>query len=182
MAKNAKTSKVSNKTIDSGNEMGKFILMVTIVTLLFIAFYGITILITNKKTTTPTNSSTGGAKIQYSKILIGNLLTQPEEKYYVLIGDQDDDSINLYDTYLKLYESTKDSSKVYRAILNHPMNTRFKGEETVTNIKDILELKVKGTTLVYVEKGKITKAYDNEEDLLKILKELAQIKEEKTEE
>lgn len=176
----AKNSKVSNKTIDSGNEMGKFILTVVIVTVLFIAFYGITILITSKDQKKP-NNTTQNATIQYDKILVGNLLTQPDEKYYVLIGDQDDDNINLYDTYLQLYEKVKDHAKVYRAVLNHPMNLRFKGETTNTNITNILDLKVKGTTLVYVEKGKIIKAYEGEEELTKILKELAQIKEEKTE-
>lgn len=177
----AKNSKVSNKTIDSGNEMGKFLLIVIVLTLLFIAFYAITIFITNKKSTQSTDPNAVSETIQYEKILIGNLLTQPEEKYYVLIGDQDDDNIDLYDTYLQLYKNVNNHEAVYLAVLNHPMNTRFKGEETNTDITDILDLKVKGTTLVYVEKGKITKSYDNEEDLLKILKELAQIKEEKTE-
>lgn len=177
-----KNNKVSNRKIDSGNEMGKFLLMVIVVTVLFILFYGITIFITNKKENKENNSASQSETIQYEKILIGNLLTQSDEKYYVLIQDQEDDNLDLYKTYLQLYKSVKDNKTVYFADLNHPMNVRFQGETTNTDITDILDLKIKATTLVYVEKGKILKSYDNKEELVTVLKELAQIKEEKVEE
>lgn len=181
MAKNTKNSKVNNRTIDSGNEMGKFVLMIVIVATLFLIFYGITILLTKEKEKEE-NTTTKAPSIQYDTILLGNLLKQSDDKYYVLIGDQDDDNILLYESYLQVYEGLKEHDMVYYSVLNHPMNIRFKGDETKTDITDILDLKIKGTTLVYVEKGKITKTYDNEETLLKILKEISKVKEEKTEE
>lgn len=176
MAKNIRNSKTNNRVIDSGNEMGKFVLMIVIVAVLFGIFYGVTILITNKKETTkPTTTDT--KEIEYDNILLGNLLVQKEDKYYVLISDQDDDNITIYEGYLHAYSQLEKHDMVYYTILNHPMNSQFKSDKTNTNITNILDLKIKGTTLVYVEKGKITKTYDNEEQLFKHLKEITKTEE-----
>lgn len=167
MAKNMKNV----KAVDTGNEMGKFVLMIIVVAVLFGIFYGITVLITNKK---EQNKPTGTTepKIEYDKILLGNLFKQKEDKYYVFISDQDDENIAIYESYLQVYSKLDKHDMVYYSVLNHPMNAQFKGDKTNTNVTNILDLKVKGTTLVYVEKGKITKTYDTEEKLLNYLKEI----------
>ena len=160
-------NKVKKASISEENEIGKLIKIIIIVTIIFLAFYLLTILINKKEE----NVVKQPVQIQYSEILLGNMLKQKENEYYVLIYDTEDLYVNMYRDYLSYYKNnTKDALKYYTSVLNNPLNYRFIGEEL--NVDDNIDnLKVNETTLVKIKNHKIVGTY--QEDALKeYLKEI----------
>ena len=98
------TKKVNNKSkkIESGNEIANFIKLIIVVTVFFLAFYLITLLINKEEE--KENIETP-ATIQYDNILLGNILIQPNDNYYVLVTESDDINLGLYSTYISMYNA-----------------------------------------------------------------------------
>ena len=164
-------AKVQNKKINDENEMSKFIKIIIIVAVIALFFYFLTVIITakNKKTTTPTSKTQ--ATIQYDEILIGNIFKQPNNNYYVLIEDAEDKNVDVYLVYLSTYKTKENAKRVYTAVLNNLFNKKYM--DTTSNISnDINTFKVSKTTLLEISKGKISKVYEKDEDILKLLQDL----------
>jgi len=169
---------IKKNNISSDNEIAKLVKLVIIVTLIFSAFYVLTMFLNKEEEKEPVKKTP--ASIQYEKILIGNVLKQSPSSYYVLIYDTEDYNHTVYEAYASLYEKSKDAISVYKAELNNPFNLNFIAEESKLNVKKVEDLKIKGTTLLKVEKQKITKYYEGEEVLTE-LKRLAESVKEKEE-
>lgn len=158
---------VKKQSISSENEIGKLIKIVVVLVLIFLGFYLLTVFI-NKED--EVEKQPEEVKIQYDNILVGNILTQPNDSYFVLVYASNDTNVDIYNGYLSNY--TTNAIRVYYATLDSPYNQRFIGEETNTKIKTIDDLKLKGTTLLKIEKGKITKTLDTADGIKEYLKEL----------
>ena len=156
--KNSKKIKTANYS--NGDEFGKLVKLIIIVTLIFVVFYGITFLVNKEKETDETTTS---SKIQYDNILIGNLLNQPNDEYYVMIYDEDDYDNMVYETYLNLYTQKEDALRYYTSQLADTLNNSFVSDKDNFDIKDIKDLKIKTSTLIKVKKGKITEHYVGDE-------------------
>lgn len=165
MAKEKKIKKANYE----GNEISKLIKLIIIVTVIFLVFYAITYFI-NKKDEQKEETST--SKIQYDEILIGNLLTQPNDDYYVIIYAEDDYNKVVYDAYLSMYSKKDDALRYYTATLNNPFNEIFKSDEANFEISKITDLKLTGSTLIKVSDKKIQKYYEGE-DIIEHLKEIS---------
>ena len=145
------------------------IITIVVVTLLFIGLaVGIASLIKDKQKTTTSSDAT----IQYSEILLGNLLDQNENTYYVFVYESDDNYINTYNTYLTSYKSKEGALKVYTAALNNGFNKKFLSEEKNLYVSNISDLKVMGTTLLKVEGKKVVEAYDGKDSIISHLKQI----------
>lgn len=155
MAKSTNKSFVKNE-----NEIVKLIKIVIIISLIFLAFYALTAFINKEeKEVTPDKKN----EIQYDEILIGNILTQPNDEYYVLIYDNEDLNLGLYDVYKTKYEKMDGALRFYEAVINNPLNSRYVGEENNFKITDIKDFRVKETTLLQIKNKKIKKYYVSEE-------------------
>lgn len=172
---NKKAKKINSKQIREENEMIKFIKMIIVVTIIFGAFYALTIFINKDEEKNKGNEGTE-VKIQYDEILIGNIFSQKPDNYYVLIEDTDDKNVQVYEMYFNQYKSKKDAIRVYTAILNNMFNSKFKNDEAVYS-DSIDELKVTGTTLLEIENGSIKKYYDTDESIRNVLKEITKTEE-----
>lgn len=172
--KNTKKSNPVKVSASSDNELGKLIKLVIIVTLIFLVFYVITIFVNKKEEEKKTDTP---ATIQYDEILIGNILNQPNDSYYVLIQDTEDLDVSIYNAYISVYKKLSDAKRVYTATLNNPLNNRFVGEEVVYDVSNVKDLRFNKTAFVKVEKGKIIDYYDGD-DIKTILIELSKSKEE----
>lgn len=150
------------------NEISKLIKLVVIVTVIFLAFYAITYFV-NKKDEPQEETTT--STIQYDEILIGNLLTQPNDEYYVMIYENDDYNKVVYDAYLSLYSQKEDSLRYYTAILNNPFNEIFKSDKSNFIINEITDLKLAGSTLIKISNKKIDKYYEGD-SIIEHLKEI----------
>ena len=85
-----------------GNELKSLILIIVIVSAVFLIFYVITSLTSNKKSNT-LDYEVKQETIQYEEILVGQALNQKEKEYYVLIKNEKNNYNDLYVYYLKKY-------------------------------------------------------------------------------
>lgn len=170
------TKKIDSKNISNENEMLRFIKMIIIVTLIFLAFYVLTIFINKEDKETDTNNDNTTVSIQYDEILIGNIFNQNTEDYYVLVEDTEDIQVQVYEAYLNIYKQKEEAKRVYTAKMNNMFNSKYIGEESNLS-NSISDFKVSGTTLLEISNGKITNSYETEEKILEILKEISKTEE-----
>ena len=150
------TTKMKSVSYSTGDELGKLIKLVIIVTIIVLLFYGITYLVNKEKDTTDTPVKT---EIQYDNILIGNILTQPNDEYYVMIYDDNDYNSKVYEMYLSMYEDKEDAIRYYTADLTNPLNSSFVSDESNFEIEDISDLKVSTSVLLKIKDKKIESVY-----------------------
>jgi len=169
MAKKTKVSK-----INEGNEILNLIKLTIVVSLIVGIFYVITLFV-NKKEEIAEEEKTP-ATIQYDNILVGNILTQPNKKYYVLVTNEDVNK-KVYEAYLSNYRNIENSIRVYYSDLENPLNSKFLKEESNFKIKNITEIAFKESTLLLIENKKISKTYEGNEKIMEILKEITKVEE-----
>ena len=165
-----KNTKIKNSSIGDENQLGNFIKLIIIVAVLFLAFYLLTLIINKEEKKTEDK-----ATIQYDTILVGNIASQPKESYYVLVSESTDTNNGLYKTYIDLYTKANSNARVYYADLDNPLNAKFVSEDSNLLVSNILDLKLKDTTLIEVEDGKIKNAYEGEDTVKSILKEMSEV-------
>lgn len=163
-------NKVNTKKISNDDEMKKFVKMILIVTLIFGAFYVLTIFINKEDENNDINDNdnSSSASIQYDEILIGNIFKQENDSYYVMIEDINDVNTSVYEAYLSNYQQKEGAKRVYTAILNNMFNLKYLADESNLS-DDILKFKVSKTTLLEISNGKIVNSYEGHEDILEIL-------------
>ena len=166
--------KIKKVEYSDNSEISKLIKLIVIVTLIVLAFYGITAILNNDEEEETQDQS---ATIQYDEILIGNVLKQPNEEYYVMIYDDEDYDTSLYSTYLDLYKQKDEAIRIYTSQLNNPLNQNFKAEESNLDISDISDLKIQSSTLLKINVGKIEEFYEGKK-LVEHLKEISKTEEE----
>lgn len=155
--------------------------IIIILLVLFGIFYGITFLVLRNKNVELLNDEY--TVIDTEKITISNMLSQKQEKYYVLLTKESlytKGNINGLDSnYVKLYEqkineyknSTDNPLNFYKADLDDAINKNFIGEKT--NITDDLnELSFSDEAFIEVKNKKIKKYYVGHKDILNALQEL----------
>lgn len=161
-------SNSSKNTIMSGNELKSLIILVVIVSLIFAAFYGITLLLDKK---VPQEEETITQEtIQYDEIMIGQLLNRNEKEYYVLIKKENNHYNNLYVSYLNNY--IKDI-KYYTVDLSNALNSTYIGDVTNIEKNDFFNSKFADTTLIKVKNKKVNAVYSTYDEIITLLEKLA---------
>jgi len=163
--KTVKKNSVLKNTNKSSNEITNLIKLVGIIAVVILIFYFVTVFVTREKI----EDNHIPARVQYTEILIGNILRQYEDEYYVLIMDRDDLNVSLYNFYLSNYSREEDSLPIYFAFLNNPFNDVFWAEESVTDITNIEDFRVMGTTLVRVRNSRIIRVFETNEAITNYL-------------
>ena len=175
MAKTKKNVKnIKQNTYNNDTELSKLIKLIIVVSLIVLIFYGLTVLVNQEKEVENPDTP---ASIQYDEILIGNVLKQPNEEYYVMIYDDEDYDTSLYSTYLDLYKQKDEAIRIYTSQLNNPLNQNFKAEKSNLDISDISDLKIQSSTLLKINDGKIEEFYEGKK-LVEHLKEISKTEEE----
>lgn len=163
-------------TLQNENELYKLLKIVLILVVCFGILYGITYFVTKNQNNTNGDGSSQDkiAAIQYDKILVGMLLTQKRDHYYVLLDKTDDQYYGLYQSYLSTYGNKDNALKVYTIDMNDPFNKDYWKEESNVDVDadEITEFKVKEVTLVEVENGRIINYYEGRDNVKNQLEEL----------
>lgn len=169
-----KNEKTASSTIASSDEMGKLIKIIVVLIVIVAAFYGLTVIITKfQKTSTPErNKNTVPAVIQYDEILIGTILNQARDEYYVLIQKDDDQYRTLTSYYLQKYSSNSKSLKVYMSNMNSIYNEFYISETSNVRTNNINEFRVSTITLVKIKNHEIVEAYEGLDDVESAFKKL----------
>ena len=171
-----KGSKHQNMTItgSDNNEAFKLLKIFLILMVCFFIFYTITYYVTEKMN----HSSEGNgavsdriASIQYDQILVGTMLKQKRDSYYVLLDKQSDQAHTLYSNLLATYAEKDKSLKVYTIDMDEPLNKNyFTDKSNITN--NLENFKINKATFIKVEDGEIVNSYEGYDSILKQLKEM----------
>ncbi len=159
-----KNKKIENPPIEMGN-MFKIVLIILIV---FGIFYVITYYIKKGNNETYNNQPNTYTTIQYDEILIGSILNQPEDEYYVLLVSQD-----LYNRYYKNYLSQySNGNKFYYAIIENGLNKSYFNETSNLKPEDIKDFKFNTISLLKIKESKIAETYEGNENVMKEIIEI----------
>lgn len=165
--KNKVKEKVKVSTVDTNDEMKKLITITIIVILIFGFFYVITKLATERNF--DDDKKPTEVEFNFEEIILGDLLNQKADEYFVLVTFEDDVFVSLYKSYLDKYYQKERPEARYYANINSIFNKKYIGEES--NF-DINNLKFKESTLIKVKNGKITETYEGRQNILEHLKNL----------
>ncbi len=176
--KNGKNKKKNNNVSavikSEDNEATKLFKMILVVVALFLIFWGITYFVTNKMKNSSDNSSSKErlASIQYDQILVGTILSQKRNKYYVFLDKFTSDDYATYSSSISEYGAKDGALKVYTVDMDDPFNKQFYGDEVNITDEDLSEFKVNEVTLLYIEDGKISEYFTGKDDVTEKLTEL----------
>lgn len=162
-------------TVDSGYELKKLVIFILVIVLLFGTFYIISLFINRKDDGNKIIRNNEPAVIQYDEIILGTLLNQSNDNYYVLVSDEDNDG--LYDSLMNSYKTKEDSLRVYTSDLNSPFNKMYLAlgdEGSNFNIDSVKELRLKNDTLLKISEHRIVEHFEGVEAILNELKKLTQ--------
>lgn len=142
-------------------EIEKLMTFIIIVIVVLGLFYGLTLLLTNKKSGEITNNNEIDTVIQYDEIIVGNIFKQSEEEYYVLAITTDDASAGSYTSLLEEFMASENALKIYTIDLGNGFNKSYVSEissfEGTPIFKESTLLKISGkeTTDIYEGKEKV---------------------------
>lgn len=128
-----------------------------------LAFVLINILNGNWNILTKKNKNT--TEIDPSMLIAGTMFNREESEYMVLAYNMSDDKEAFYGALAQNYSGEK---HLYFLDLGSGFNQDFIGSKTVIST-DLAKLKFSGTTLLVINKDKITKSYTSENDIVKLL-------------
>ena len=112
-------------------------------------------------------------KVDYNKLIVGSILNQNYDDYYVFIYDGNDSEAIYYSSIVDKYMAIDMAKKVYWVDLSNALNEKFvaKNEEEVNlKAKSISEFKFGEYTLLKIKDNKVDKYIDNINDAKKELK------------
>ncbi len=156
-----------NVNAANNNEMKKLIQISIIVILIFGIFYLITKVATDN--TFEDEDIPREVEISFEEIILGDLLNQKDEEYFVLVTFEDDVYNSLYRSYLDEYYKEEREEGRYFANINNIFNKKYIGEESNFDIND---LKFKESTLVKVKDGKLLETYEGPDAIKDYLKKI----------
>ena len=140
------------KDSSSNKNIKEVIIVIVIILVFFLLVYLLTVFLTSRKS----NEITSNASVQYSKIIVGEVMDMNEEKYLVFLFDSEGDNASDYTSLVSTYREKDKHLTLYTVDLNEGLNKKYISEEENIKVDNIKDIKVKGDTLLLVENGKIT--------------------------
>lgn len=156
----------------SENPITSLFKIVIIIVIAFALFYALTYVVTKHKKNYVWENNEMSSVIQYDKIMLGTLLTQSESEYYVLAYDYSDDNKDIYETYISMYTSKKDSIKIYTSDLASDFNKKYIADKSNFNFDNVKDLKVKQITLFKIKDSKIIDYYEGNDKVIEEFKKM----------
>lgn len=157
-----------NNKVTNEFSFKKLIITIVIIVAVLTASYFLTDVIVKK-----TNNSNNQEQIEIPKVREENAIKYSEinkiedKSYYLLFDEKDDANNSYYDVYIGLLSLKGLSTKFYYIDLGDEDNKDAIGKET--SLKEVDKLKVKGTTLVAIEDGKVKETYEGSDKVLNYL-------------
>lgn len=154
----------------AGNEIRKLLIIIGAVCAVMLSFYFITEFVIKNKKDDNTNNDTPKTEtvIQYEEILMGSSLNQGSGEYYVFAYLEDDDMLNVYNSYIDSYNKIDGHKKVYKVNLSNDFNKSYVSgtDEYYLEGSDVSKIKVRGTTLIKVIDNSISYSYRNSDTII----------------
>ncbi len=155
--KNTKKTQNMKGTIPSPEEeVRRFGFLILVIVIVLFLVYIVSTLLKGKDYSSIFDNSLDVSEIQYTEILIGTMLKQREDKYYVLIMDREDPYYEILNKYKETYLAAKNHEVLYTIDLGNIFNKASKKEET-----DLDTLSFKGAAFLLIENGEIKQIEEN---------------------
>lgn len=132
------------------DEVRRFGLLVLIIVIILFLVYLISTILKGKDYSSIFDNRLDVNEIQYDEILIGTLFKQKEEKYYVVVMEQNDPYIDILKSYTQTYLTKENHEVLYTIDLDNLFNKGAKAEET-----NVDALTFNGSTLLLIENGEV---------------------------
>lgn len=155
----------------TNNELKKLGIIIIVLLIIFFIFYGITKLVNNGKDNYEYNFEDDvPVEIQYDEILVGEILNQNRNEYYVLLERSEDVSVDLYKYHISRYASTQNALKVYTVNVDNPFNKGYIAEKSNLKVSDVSKMKISETALLHVKNKKVIASYEGKDKIVSQLK------------
>lgn len=155
------------------NELKKMTLFILIVVIVFVAFYGLTILITKDKKEV-IEEDYSEAVIQYDTILVGEIYNQKETEYYILVEMPGDENVSSYESKISEYTSKENNLKIYTIDLSSAFNKKYIGESSNFELEYPI---FSESTLLKIENKTIVQIYEGQEKITNQLNVMNEVQE-----
>lgn len=110
----------------------------------------------------------GETEIDHTFINIGTVFNRENESYYVLFDNYETNYTK--DAYINYLVDTQKDLKVYKVDMSLESNKQYLSEEVNDKAQNVNDLKINGTTLMKVSKGKNVKYVVGSENIEEYLK------------
>jgi hypothetical protein len=147
-------------------EIKGLIIITLIISVLAVGLYFLTDKVLNKDTTTKTTTT---AKINYDICTVGTMFSRPYSEYYVFLFDSTSDNNTQYQSLLSTYKAKDKAIKIYYVDLNNKFNSPYVSDNSNTKPTKASEVKIKGSALVLIKNGIVSKYYETTSDYEKVL-------------
>lgn len=155
--------------VTSNDEFLKLVKVIVAVVIVFLIFYIITIFVSNNsnnKRNIVTDDSEVKNEIQFEEIIVNQILNQNFDEYYVIVYQDNDYNINLYNTYFSTITSENKEFKYYKVNLDRIFNKSFLSENSNVNVNDIKQIRFKEATLLKINNQKIVDYFEGKEEIV----------------
>jgi hypothetical protein len=167
-----KTNK--NQVIVQDEKMPNVIRTLAIVLLIFLAFYGVTVLITSlsRSKSNDNNDSTDNTpvEIQYDEILAGETFNVNRSEYYVLFFDFNSNASKSINAYVSTFKTNHPTDKLYTVDLSKGFNKSYLSDVSNSSTQTVADLKVKDATLIKISNGANVRYLEGKEAIKEALK------------
>lgn len=163
--KNRQKRLKNNGYVNTDTKEIKNLILITIgILALAVGLYFLTDKLLSKDTQKPNE-----VNFDYSICTVGTMFNRPYEKYYVFLYDETSEEASQYKTLLDNYTSKEESEKIYYVDLSNKFNSKYVSDTSNNNPKNPSEVKIKGSALILISNGKVSKYYEKLGDYEKIL-------------
>lgn len=168
--------KIKNKQEDFS--IKSLVIAIVIICLILGGFYLLTdrIVKNTKDETAPTKEVVNVRKL--NDIDYSDVEKMVTKNYYLLFDEADDKENEQYDLYINSLKYNNFPLEFYYIDLSKDENKDILGDKE--SLKDLDEIKVKETTLVYVKDGKISKTYVGSKEIIKHLSSFFEVEDKDT--
>lgn len=171
--KNIEKNSKNNIKKDGKDNYFKFVTTLAVMLLLLVLTYFLIGVFYTKEIDFKSDDETEETEdisVDNSIIMLGQLLDQHDEEYYVLIYDFDDKVLSV-SSWLSVYESSSDAITVYEVDSENKFNSKYiVSENSNPNAKSIDELNVISPTLIKVKDGSIVEYIEGEDNITNVFK------------
>lgn len=163
-AKRRQESKKIEEVISDDTNLVDKLFIAGGVLLFILAFYGLTVYITNKNSDDTNEEKEKTVEISSDKIILGRSLSMSKDDYYVVYYTSDnstmDEIVNNYNGELKLY----------KVDMNSAFNKKYATDgESNKNPSKTSEFKINGATLIKVSNKRVVEYTEGEDAIRTIL-------------
>lgn len=170
--KNIQKEKKNSSLKEEKDTYFKFITTLAILLLVFVISYFLIGLFYTKEIdfSKKDEEETNEVSVDNTTIMLGQLLEQSEEEYYVLIYDTTDEVLSV-SSWLSVYSSKDDALKVYKVDSSKKFNQNYiVSEGSNSSATNLSELKVVSPTLIKIKNKAISDYIEGEDNIVNVFK------------